>query len=121
MYSLQGLPRRVGCKRKKDLYLQEAIGEFMRKYTILPAILAFAAMPLIATSQETVKETQEPVKVNQALDKIVAQEAAEMNMIRKYSPLVETYIQTVRPDKALGSVPDGDRYFLGRAELDKGV
>src|SRR3989442_8439738 len=44
-----------------------------------------------------------------------------MNTIRRYSPLVETYIQMVRPDKALGAVPDSDKYFLGRAELDKGV
>ena len=55
------------------------------------------------------------------VDKIVTQEQAEVQMLRRYSPLVETYIQTVRPDKELGSVPDGDRYFLGRAELAKGV
>lgn len=57
----------------------------------------------------------------QAADKIVAQEQAEVQELRQYSPLVETYIQMVRPDKELGAVPDGDRYFLGRAELAKGV
>ena len=25
------------------------------------------------------------------------------------------------PDKALGTVPDGDKYFLGRAKLENGV
>jgi hypothetical protein len=34
---------------------------------------------------------------------------------------VETYIQNVRPDKQFMAVPDGDKYFLGRAELGKGV
>jgi len=34
---------------------------------------------------------------------------------------VETYIQQMRPDQTLGAVPNGDRYFLGRAELAKGV
>src|SRR5215813_9806044 len=63
---------------------------------------------------------QEPT-IAQALDKIVAQEQAETETLRQYSPLVETYIQLVRPDKELGAVPDGDRYFLGRAELAKGV
>jgi len=63
---------------------------------------------------------QEPT-VAQAVDKIVAQEQAEVQTLRQYSPLVETYIQLVRPDKELGAVPDGDRYFLGRAELAKGV
>src|SRR5215510_11362758 len=59
--------------------------------------------------------------VAQAVDKVVAQEQAEEQLLRQYSPLVETYIQLVRPDKELGAVPDGDRYFLGRAELAKGV
>jgi hypothetical protein len=59
--------------------------------------------------------------VAQAVDKIVAQEQAEVQALRQYSPLVETYIQLVRPDKELGAVTDGDRYFLGRAELAKGV
>src|SRR5499427_8533846 len=63
---------------------------------------------------------QEPT-IAQAVDKIVAQEQAEVQALRQYSPLVETYIQLVRPDKELGAVPDGDRYFLGRAELAKGV
>jgi len=63
---------------------------------------------------------QEPT-IAQAVDKIVAQEQAEVQALRQYSPLVETYIQLVRPDKELGAVPDGDRYFLGRAALGKGV
>jgi hypothetical protein len=35
--------------------------------------------------------------------------------------LVETYIQLMRADKDLGAVPAGDKYFLGRAVLSKGV
>jgi Peptidase family M48 len=86
----------------------------MRTFKILPAILALVAMPLGTAAEE-------PTTTAQVVDKIVAQERAEMNTIRRYSPLVETYIQTVRPDKELGAVPDSDKYFLGRAELDKGV
>jgi hypothetical protein len=41
--------------------------------------------------------------------------------IRQYSPLVETYIQNLKPDKDLGYVPAGDKYFLGRADFTKGV
>jgi Peptidase family M48 len=92
----------------------------MRIYKILPAMMTIA-MPLAALAQDPSIATHEPATMSQVVDKIVEQEQAEMNAIRKYSPLVETYIQTVRPDKDLGSVPDGDRYFLGRAELDKGV
>ena len=75
---------------------------------------ALGVMPLAASAQE-------PTTLSQVVDKIVAQEQVEMQMLHQYSPLVETYIQTLRPDKRLGSVPEGDKYFLGRAELAKGV
>src|SRR6267154_2433466 len=86
----------------------------MRILNILTRALALAALPLAAAAQQ---ETT----LSQVLDKIVAQEQVEMQSLRQYSPLVETYIQNLRPDKHLGAVPDGDRYFLGRAELAKGV
>src|SRR5207245_9784187 len=38
-----------------------------------------------------------------------------------YSPLVETYIHNLKPDKELGYTPAGDKYFLGRADFSKGV
>jgi hypothetical protein len=55
------------------------------------------------------------------VDRVVAQERSEVQQLRNYSPLVETYIQYFRLDKQLGPVPDGDKYFLSRAKLAKGV
>ena len=81
----------------------------MRSLKCLTLVLAFNAMPLAAT--------QQPTTVNEAVDRIVAQERVEIQLLRRYSPLVETYIQYLRPDKKLGDVPDGDKYFLGRADL----
>ena len=86
----------------------------MRTLKILLVTLAIGVIPLAATAQ------QQPT-VTQIVDKIVAQEQAEVASLRQYSPIVETYIQIVRPTKDLGVVPDGDKYFLGRAELAKGV
>src|SRR5207302_2143283 len=57
----------------------------------------------------------------EVVDKVVRQEQAEVRLLHQYSPLVEAYIQNLRADKQLGAVPDGDKYFLGRAELAKGV
>src|ERR1700736_6257012 len=89
-------------------------GDPMRTRMLLPAPLLLGALPFAA-------EAHESTTVTAVVDKIVAQEQAEVQMLRRYSPLVETYIQTVRPDKEHGAIPDGDRYFLGRAELAKGV
>jgi hypothetical protein len=59
--------------------------------------------------------------VNQAIDRIIAREHQEESTIRRYNPIVETYIQEMKPDKELGRVPDRDEYFLGQANLAQGV
>ena len=86
----------------------------MRSRKILYAVLTLTAMPIAVTAQQ-------PMTESEVVDKIVRQEQAEVQLLRQYSPLVETYIQNIRPDKQLGAVPDGDKYFLGRAEMAKGV
>ncbi len=86
----------------------------MRSLKTLYAILTLTAMPIAAAAQQ-------PMTESEVVDKIVRQEQAEVQLLRQYSPLVETYIQNIRPDKQLGAVPDGDKYFLGRAELARGV
>jgi Peptidase family M48 len=62
---------------------------------------------------------QQPATISEVVDKVVRQEQAEVQLLRQYSPLVETYIQNLRPDKQLGEALDGDKYFLGRADLAK--
>jgi peptidase M48-like protein len=86
----------------------------MRSLKISCAAVALCFLPIPATAQQ-------PISASEAVDKVIAQEQVEAGMLRQYSPLVETYIQYLRPDKLLGAVPDGDKYFLGRAELSKGV
>jgi len=58
---------------------------------------------------------------NQAIDRIIAREHDEVATIRSYNPIIETYVQDMKPDKQLGSVPVRDHYFLGQALLSKGV
>jgi hypothetical protein len=90
----------------------------MRSLKILRAILMMGAMvmamPLAATAQQVLTESE-------VVDKIVAQEQVEVQLLRQYSPLVETYIQNLRVDKQHGAAPNGDKYFLGRALLANGV
>jgi hypothetical protein len=57
--------------------------------------------------------------LSQVLDAIVANERELADTLERYRPLVETYLQTVKPDPVLGSVPVRDGYFLGRLELGR--
>jgi len=59
--------------------------------------------------------------MDQVIDRVITNENRLNQQIRQYSPLVETYIQDLKPDKELGYVPAGDKYFLGRADFAKGV
>ena len=56
------------------------------------------------------------------VSKVITRESQEMSTIRQYSPMVETYIQKTRVTESDGSwQPDGDHYFIGRAEFSKGL
>jgi hypothetical protein len=59
--------------------------------------------------------------VDEAIDRMIARERDEVGTIRRYSPIIETYIQDMKPDKDLGQVPVSDHYFLGQADLQRGV
>jgi hypothetical protein len=64
---------------------------------------------------------EESEAVRQVADRIIAREDQVIVTLSKYQPRVETYVQFVRPDQELGSVPVNDRYYLGRLDLDKRI
>ena len=86
----------------------------MRILKTVVVVLALSVLPLHAADQQN-------DALDQVVDRIISQEQAEMNSLKPYSPLVETYIQNLKGDKDLGAVPAGDKYFMGRAVLSKGV
>jgi Peptidase family M48 len=88
-----------------------------------PPAPADQPLPQAAGAQPSLpaSATQRPLTSEEVIEKIMAQEQTEVGLLRQYSPLVETYIQYLRPDKQLGAAPAGDKYYLGRAELSKGV
>ena len=59
--------------------------------------------------------------VDQAINRMIAREYEEVAAIRRFTPIVETYIQDMKPDAEMGIVPVKDHYFLGQAELSKGI
>ena len=74
--------------------------------------IAAAAAPRPADQARTMEDV---------IDRVITNENRANQQIRQYSPLVETYIQNLKPDKDLGYAPAGDKYFLGRADFSKGV
>jgi hypothetical protein len=63
----------------------------------------------------------QPVSFDQVISRVNQKETQFAQNMRSYSPLVETYIQDMKPDAELGEVPSGDTYFLGRLDASRGV
>src|ERR1700747_834472 len=64
---------------------------------------------------------EQPRTMEEGVDRVANNENHLYGKIKEYSPLVETYIQNLKPNKELGFVPAGDKYFLGKADFSKGV
>jgi peptidase M48-like protein len=79
------------------------------------SVFAGPAVPAPPAPQATAKTMDE------VIDRVITNENRLNTQISSYSPLVETYIQNLKPDPNLGYTPAGDKYFLGRAKFSKGV
>ena len=53
------------------------------------------------------------------IDKAIVREKVVIKEVKARTPLVETYIQNMRPDPVMRQVPDSDQHFLGRVEFNK--
>ncbi len=82
--------------------------------------LAVVLVTLVAAGLSQVAAEQ-PVNVDQAMDRAIAQEKALVASLSSYTPLVETYIQQLRNNPELGNVPITDQYFLARAYMKHGI
>src|SRR5882762_4034448 len=95
-------------------------GEKMRKVTNFIFVLMLSGLGAIAASAAP-KPADQARTMDDVIDRVITNENRASQQIRQYSPLVETYIQNLKPDKDLGYAPAGDKYFLGRADFSKGV
>jgi len=84
-------------------------------------VLGFALGGSGTIASAAAPEPQQARTMDQVIDHVITNENRLNQQVRQYSPLVETYIQNLKPDKDLGYVPAGDKYFLGRADFSKGV
>ena len=74
-------------------------------------------------AQQRNASVQRPLTAAQSalIDEAVVQEKAITQILKDRKPMVETYIQTMRPDPVMREVPDADLHFLGRLQLDRTI
>jgi hypothetical protein len=92
----------------------------MRKPAITILVLILSGLGAFAAAAAPTPADQ-PRTMEEVIDRVITNENRATQQIKQFSPLVETYIQNLKPDKDLGYVPAGDKYFLGRADFAKGV
>ncbi len=92
-----------------------------------PIVIAVLLLCASATAQDLkVQSAQTGTATSasledQVIDRIIEREHATVQNLRDYTPIVETYLQNMRPDEKMGWVPNGDRYFLGRLDMSQDV
>ncbi|HEX9121097.1 MAG TPA: M48 family metalloprotease [Terriglobales bacterium] len=93
---------------------------------LFPALVVCLSLPMMAGSDKPNSVAPPPDSgaqsaFGQVVDRIAEREHANLQELRKYSPVVETYIQNMRPDPDLGAVPAKDTYFIGRLDMSAGM
>src|SRR6266436_1817838 len=96
----------------------------MRKFVLAGLFLfagSAAALAPATFGDEAAKPADQPRTMEDVVNRVISNENHLYGKVKEFSPLVETYIQNLKPDKELGEVPSGDKYFLGKADFSKGV
>ena len=67
-------------------------------------------------------ESSAAASFDQVVDRAIEREHFFMAQMRQLHPLVETYLQNLKPDKDLNAAtPSSDVYFLGRLDMSNGT
>ncbi len=88
-------------------------------YLLLGIALAFGSSAFAAQPPAAPAFFPATSAFDRMIDHVIAREAANIKALRTYSPLVETYLQTMRDDNELGLVPVNDQYYLTRIVFKK--
>jgi len=84
-------------------------------------VWGIASLLLLVVAAPAWAAASSATSFEQVVSRINQRETQFSQSMRNYSPMVETYIQDVKPDAELGEVPSGDTYFLGRLDLSRGT
>lgn len=94
----------------------------------LLALLLAASFPAIAgasifgkkkVEQDTMPGRKLTPAQNALVDKAIVREKEVIKVVKERAPLVETYIQNMKPDPVLLQVPESDEHHLARVDFGK--
>jgi hypothetical protein len=107
------------------IFRKQSTAGFALAFFITAAFSAQSAfgVPLLSKKKKPDEDVLPQRKLtasqNALIDKAIAREKTVVKTVKERAPLVETYIQNMRPDPVLGQIPDSDQHFLGRVEFSK--
>ncbi len=92
-----------------------------RKFCVLGLVLSLGVAPVWARRHKY-REQLPPLTPQQKalVREAMAREQVTLKAIEKDTPVVQTYIQNLRPDNVLYQVPVSDNYSIARVDFGKG-
>ena len=90
--------------------------------TTLPAMAAVGVPSLFGKKkpvQDTMPGRKPTAAQNALIDKAILREKEVIKVVKERAPLVETYIQNMKPDPVLSQVPESDQHFLARVDFSR--
>src|SRR3954466_706840 len=90
--------------------------------TVAAAPVAVPAADTTGTTTAAPVTTPAPAVMDSTdllIDRIIGREHFMMESMSHLSPMLETYVQNMKPDNELGFVPASDEYFLGKLDFGK--
>ena len=88
----------------------------------LPLLMLALGSTLASAKKEPKYEQAHQLTAEQAalVEKAIGREKVVIKNIQQRTPLVETYIQEMKPDEKLYQIPTADTYMLNRVDFRKG-
>jgi hypothetical protein len=84
-----------------------------------PAMAGAAVFGKKKVQQDTMPGRKLTPAQNALIDKAIVREKEVIKVVKERAPLVETYIQNMKPDPVLLQVPESDQHFLARVDFSK--
>ena len=92
---------------------------FVRKLWVAALSLSLAVAPALAKKEKKALFVPLTPEQTELLNRAMAREKVTVKEIAKHTPVVQTYIQNLKPDPVEYQVPVSDQYIIGRVDFGK--